>query len=137
MSGAWDHPDRQRGALEAGTRAATPVATDLPLRGAGELWRDPNDAGRRSVHDWPPKTSAAHPPNPPRGRYVWSGKLSVCPNEMVPLQIDLAIGAGPYLLARSSSPRGPGAGDSGRMAHLAAVGLIGQGDARWSDGEAS
>ena len=29
---------------------------------------------------------------------LWCGKLSVCPNEMVPLQIDLAIGFGRYLL---------------------------------------
>ena len=34
----------------------------------------------------------------------WSGKLFVCPNEMVPLQIDLAIGLGRYRFAPRSQP---------------------------------
>ena len=38
-----------------------------------------------------------------RGQGLWSGKLSVCPNEMVPLQIDLARGVGRYLAAVSAN----------------------------------
>ena len=40
----------------------------------------------------------------PKRQRVWCGKLSICPNEMVPLQIDLAIGDGRYLLVRSANP---------------------------------
>ena len=36
----------------------------------------------------------------------WSGKLFVCPNEMVPLQIDLAIEDRRYLLRCSTNPPG-------------------------------
>jgi len=32
------------------------------------------------------------------------GRLPMCPNEMVPLQIDLAIGVRRYLLLRSANP---------------------------------
>ena len=36
----------------------------------------------------------------PGGHFVWCGKLSMCPNEMVPLQIALAIGHRPYRFDR-------------------------------------
>jgi hypothetical protein len=36
--------------------------------------------------------------------FVWSGKLFVCPNEMVPLQIGLAIGPGRYRFALAANP---------------------------------
>jgi hypothetical protein len=35
----------------------------------------------------------------------WCGKLSVCPNEMVPLQTDRAIGLGRYLFSCLPNPR--------------------------------
>jgi DUF917 family protein len=39
-------------------------------------------------------------------RYVaiWSGKMPLCPNEMVPLQIDLAIVLGRYLGDTTANP---------------------------------
>ena len=41
----------------------------------------------------------------PRGQQrTRCGKLSMCSNEMVPLQIDLAIGLGRYLVERSANP---------------------------------
>ena len=40
----------------------------------------------------------------PGGQRSWCGKLSICPNEMVPLQIDLALGDRRYLLGRSANP---------------------------------
>ena len=41
---------------------------------------------------------------PIAGDRVWSGKMFLYPNEMVPLQIDLAIGDRRYLFGRSANP---------------------------------
>src|SRR6476469_5800249 len=46
-------------------------------------------------------TPAEHHPEP---RYVWCGKSSMWPNEMVPLQIDPAIGMGRYLFGPLINP---------------------------------
>ena len=35
---------------------------------------------------------------------IWSGKLFLCPNEMVPLQIDLAVDQGRYLWRPAANP---------------------------------
>ena len=41
--------------------------------------------------------------------------MAIYPNEMVPLQIDLAIGVGQYLRASSSNPAGAASWRSRRM----------------------
>jgi hypothetical protein len=40
-----------------------------------------------------------------RNAQRWSGKMPTCPKLIVPLQIDLAMELGRYLLSRSANPR--------------------------------
>ena len=42
-----------------------------------------------------------------RGQRTWCGKMSLYPNEMVPLQIDLAIGDRRYRFALAANPTCP------------------------------
>jgi hypothetical protein len=79
---------------------------------------------RRCAHwrlRWRPRRHTRR--TPPRGRYVWCGKLSMCPNEMVPLQIDRAIDAGRYLEAATVNlaDRDPAVQDAGDCNYRAPI----------------